>query len=164
MQSLLNVITLQTYTFFTALTPRLHGRSKRFFRRPQNLNAPRTYTGRRCVTPKAGVKSFIRKAQPKIRTQHLHKWEIDDDASVVLETYAARLSQIIPNYLATTFQKRCHQSSRRLGLPEFLDRRRMKVVRLPALRTGRLYSAGDTHGTHFCQRLSRPPRNTVRPQ
>ena len=41
MQSFLNVITLQTYTFFTTLTPRLHGRRKRFFRRPQNLNAPR---------------------------------------------------------------------------------------------------------------------------
>ena len=43
MQSFLNVITLQTYTFFAALTPRLHSRSKRFCRRPQNLNAPRTY-------------------------------------------------------------------------------------------------------------------------
>ena len=42
MQSFLNVITLQTYTFSTTLTPRVHGRSKRFFRRPQNLNAPRT--------------------------------------------------------------------------------------------------------------------------
>ena len=42
MQSFLNVIILQTYTFFTTLTPLLHGRSKRFFRRPQNLNAPRT--------------------------------------------------------------------------------------------------------------------------
>ena len=41
MQSFLNVITLQAYTFFTRLTPRLHGRSKRFFRIPQNLNAPR---------------------------------------------------------------------------------------------------------------------------
>ena len=41
MHSFLNVITLQTYTFFKTLTPRLHGRSKRFFRRPQNLNAPR---------------------------------------------------------------------------------------------------------------------------
>ena len=41
MQSFLNVITLQTYTFFITLTPRLHGRSKHFFRRPQNLNAPR---------------------------------------------------------------------------------------------------------------------------
>ena len=41
MQSFLNVNTLQTYTFFKTLTPRLHGRSKRFFRRPQNLNAPR---------------------------------------------------------------------------------------------------------------------------
>ena len=32
MQSFLNVITLQTYTFYRTLTPRLHGRSKRFFR------------------------------------------------------------------------------------------------------------------------------------
>ena len=53
MQSFLNVITLQTYTFFTTLTPRLHGRSKRFFRRPQNLNAPRKhyyYTFKFCCT------------------------------------------------------------------------------------------------------------------
>ena len=41
MQSFLNIITLWTYTFFTMLTPRLHGHSKCFFRRPQNLNAPR---------------------------------------------------------------------------------------------------------------------------
>ena len=32
MQSFLNVITLQTYIFFTMLKPRLHGGSKRFFR------------------------------------------------------------------------------------------------------------------------------------
>ena len=43
MQSFLNVITLQTYTFFTTLTPRLHGRSKGFFRRPQNLNPRRMF-------------------------------------------------------------------------------------------------------------------------
>jgi hypothetical protein len=33
--------------------------------------------------------------------------------------------------------------SRRLRLPEFLDARNKKVVRLSALRTGRLYSSGD---------------------
>jgi len=32
----------------------------------------------------------------------------------------------------------------------------MKVVRLLALRTGRLYPPGNIPGTHFCQRLSRP--------
>ena len=32
----------------------------------------------------------------------------------------------------------------------------MKVVRLSALRTGRLYPPGNIPGTHFCQRLSRP--------
>jgi hypothetical protein len=34
----------------------------------------------------------------------------------------------------------CPWGSRRLRLPEFLDNRHMKVVRLSALRTGRLYS------------------------
>ena len=32
----------------------------------------------------------------------------------------------------------------------------MKVVRLSALRTGRLYSPGNIPGTHFCWRLSQP--------
>jgi hypothetical protein len=32
----------------------------------------------------------------------------------------------------------------------------MKVVRLSALRTGRLYPSGNIPGTHFCSRLSRP--------
>ena len=32
----------------------------------------------------------------------------------------------------------------------------MKVARLPALRTGRLYPPGNISGTHFCQRLSQP--------
>jgi hypothetical protein len=38
----------------------------------------------------------------------------------------------------------------------FLDNRHMKVVRLSAIRTGRLYPTGNTPGTHFCYRLSRP--------
>jgi hypothetical protein len=32
----------------------------------------------------------------------------------------------------------------------------MKVVRLLALRTGRLYPPGNISGTHFCERLCRP--------
>ena len=56
MRSFLNVITLQTYTFFTKLTPRLHGRNKRFFRRPQNLNAPRMCE--RCPVPHLPVLRF----------------------------------------------------------------------------------------------------------
>ena len=32
----------------------------------------------------------------------------------------------------------------------------MKVIRLSVLCSGRLYSPGDTPGTHFCYRLSRP--------
>jgi hypothetical protein len=40
--------------------------------------------------------------------------------------------------------------------PIFLDNWHMKVVRLSALRTGRLYPPGNIPGTHFCSRLSRP--------
>jgi hypothetical protein len=32
----------------------------------------------------------------------------------------------------------------------------MKVVRVSALRIGRLYPRGDMHDTHFCWRLNRP--------
>ena len=40
--------------------------------------------------------------------------------------------------------------------PRFQDNRHMKVVRLSALRNGRLYHPGNIPGTHFCWRLSRP--------
>jgi hypothetical protein len=36
-----------------------------------------------------------------------------------------------------------------------LDNRHMKVVRLSALRIGRLYPVGSIPGTHFYQRLNR---------
>ena len=45
--------------------------------------------------------------------------------------------------------------SKRLKLPQFIDNRHMKVARFSALLTRRLYP-GDTPGTHFCYRLSRP--------
>jgi hypothetical protein len=34
--------------------------------------------------------------------------------------------------------------------PRFLDNRHMKVVRLSALRTGRVYPPGNIPGTHLC--------------
>jgi hypothetical protein len=40
--------------------------------------------------------------------------------------------------------------------PRFQDNRHMKVVRLSALLTGRLYPPGNIPGTHFCLRLSQP--------
>jgi len=36
----------------------------------------------------------------------------------------------------------------------------MKVVRLSALRTGRLYRPGNIPGTHFCYRLNRPQNHS----
>jgi hypothetical protein len=42
------------------------------------------------------------------------------------------------------------EGCRRSRLQESLDVRHMKVARLSALGTGRLYLPGDTPGTHFC--------------
>jgi hypothetical protein len=40
--------------------------------------------------------------------------------------------------------------------PRLQDNRHMKVVRLSALHTGRLYPPGNIPGTNFCYRLSQP--------
>jgi hypothetical protein len=45
--------------------------------------------------------------------------------------------------------------------PRFQDSRHMKVVRLSALRTGRLYPPENIPGTHFCERLSQPQGHSV---
>jgi hypothetical protein len=43
-----------------------------------------------------------------------------------------------------------HEGCTRLRLPEFVYRLHMKVVRLSAPRTSRIYPPGDAPGTHFC--------------
>ena len=48
------------------------------------------------------------------------------------------------------------EGPRRLRLPDSKNSRHIEMVRLPALRTGRLYPPRNIPGTHFCQRLSRP--------
>ena len=40
--------------------------------------------------------------------------------------------------------------------PRFQDSRHIKMIRLAALRTGRLYPPGNIPGTNFCYRLSQP--------
>jgi hypothetical protein len=53
-------------------------------------------------------------------------------------------------------QKKVKQSHNRprgfqqFEAPRFQDNEHMKVVRLSALGTGRLYPPGNIHGTHFC--------------
>jgi hypothetical protein len=44
----------------------------------------------------------------------------------------------------------------KLRLPDFITFGSMKVVRLLALSTGRLYSPTNIPGTHFCYRKSTP--------
>jgi len=51
--------------------------------------------------------------------------------------------------------------SRRFRPSEVLDSRHMKVLSLPALRSGRLFPPGDIPRTHFCQRLSRHQRHVA---
>ena len=46
--------------------------------------------------------------------------------------------------------------SSKLRLPEFLHRRRLKVVSLSVLNNGRLNPPGDSPRTNFYQRLGRP--------
>jgi hypothetical protein len=53
------------------------------------------------------------------------------------------------------------EGSRKLRLPEFLDNRHMKVIRLSAPHTSRLYPPGNILGTHCCWRLSRPQGRSV---
>ena len=48
------------------------------------------------------------------------------------------------------------RSFQEVETPRFQDNRHMKVVRLSALHTGRLYPPGNIPGTHFCWRLSQP--------
>ena len=45
-------------------------------------------------------------------------------------------------------------ASRNFKLPEFLDNRHMKEVKLSAEHSGRLYIIAGTPGTHVCYRLS----------
>ena len=45
--------------------------------------------------------------------------------------------------------------------PKFQDNRHIKVVRLSALRTGRLYHPGYIPSTHSCWRLCRPQRHSA---
>ena len=66
MQSFLNVITMQTYTFFTTLTPRLHGRSKRFFR---GSSSDRLARGRVVFTRRSG---FFELSHPRTHISHVH--------------------------------------------------------------------------------------------
>jgi hypothetical protein len=76
---------------------------------------------------------------------------------------AALSSRIIVNRLnEIILKKKVKQSLDRpwgfqeVGSPRFQDNRHMRMVRLSALRTGRLYPPGNIPGTHFCYRLSRP--------
>ena len=48
------------------------------------------------------------------------------------------------------------RGSRKLSFPDFMTTAHRMVIRLSALRTGRFLPPGNTPGTHFCYRLSRP--------
>jgi hypothetical protein len=68
----------------------------------------------------------------------------------------------ISHHQAVSYMMKVKQSHYRpwgfqeVEAPRFLDNRHMKMVRLSALRTGRIYPPRNIPGTHFCYRLSRP--------
>jgi hypothetical protein len=69
----------------------------------------------------------------------------------------AKLSRSVQQLKAITLQSRTGlQGSRKLRPLEFPDNRRMKVERLSTLRSGRLYTPGDTPGTQLCYSLIQP--------
>jgi hypothetical protein len=66
---------------------------------------------------------------------------------------------IVRTHTHTHTQVKVKQSHTGLGrplvlqeveVPRFVDNRHMKVVRLSAVRTGRLSPPGEIPGTHFC--------------
>jgi len=60
-------------------------------------------------------------------------------------TYVSKKSKAIP--ITGLDRPRGFQE---VGAPRFQDIQHMQVVRLSALRTGRLYPPGNIPGTHFC--------------
>ena len=46
------------------------------------------------------------------------------------------------------------EGSTKWRLPGFSDSRHIKLARLSALHTGRLYPPGKIPGTHFCSKVS----------
>jgi hypothetical protein len=62
-------------------------------------------------------------------------------------------SCVYPSLLEVKKLKQPHYRPRqalRVEAHRFIDNRHMKVVRLSALNTGRLYPPGKFPGTHFC--------------
>jgi hypothetical protein len=50
---------------------------------------------------------------------------------------------------------------RKLRLPQFITKGDMNVIRFLALSTGRLFSAANISGTHFCCNMSLPQRHSA---
>ena len=66
-------------------------------------------------------------------------------ASAVRQLGSAKVNKAIPVQVW-----RVPECYRKLKLPGFLENLHMKMAKLSALRTGRLYPTGNIPGAHFC--------------
>ena len=124
MQSFLNVITLYTYTFFTTLTSRLHGRSKSFFR-GSSSGWPRLL---RVVFTRRSA--FFELSHPRTRIFHVHN------------AITACLTQLSMNF--NWFHATQVQESDNHALFFESKRRHFSIKNTTATRPRHKHSAGST--------------------
>ena len=96
-----------------------------------------------------------------ISVPHYYTHNTYDPLSVYMSNPNTILRSTVKNKSIRLQAWKGPESCRRLRLPRFRDNRYMKVVRLSALRTGRLYPSKNIPDTHFCQGLSRLQGHTA---
>jgi hypothetical protein len=88
-----------------------------------------------------------------------HPENLKNEKFIHTPTQDGNLQSLLPSFTGRVKVKRSRHRPWRyqeVEAPRFIDNRHMQVVRMSALRTGRLYLPGNIPGTHFCYRLSRP--------
>ena len=79
-----------------------------------------------------------------------HIWAERIRHSSILDAWSLRRAKCDVQVKQSHLQAWTGQRVPEAEAPTFQDNRHMKVIRLSALRTGRLYPPGNIPGTHFC--------------
>ena len=114
------------------------------------------------VAPVMNITSYVRISNPSVTDKWLCIWY-----AYVTSTTFAIISGVFRHEYGKLSVRACvcvcdkgkaiplqawtgPESSRRLSFPDFKTIWHMKMLRLSAIRTGRLYPPGNIPGTHFC--------------